>query len=285
MSTDSRISAVPSSRSLAQAYVLATHQLETPPVFVDPISTRITPLRTDLVAGQRSRDGGSDADRRLHVALCHRFADDVVLEAMASGTTQLVVLHAGLDTTCHRRPYPAMRLYEIDNPEAQTWKRQRLAGAGVAHPEQLTYVACADSFDPGRTGLAYAGYDYTRSTLAIWLDSTVFLPEGAFADTLSWLDRHRGPIEIVFDYLQPPESGPARICRAVAPLREWMARIGHPLVSFFSPQRLRGDFRDRGFDRVQDLCWHDLLTRYVPDQAQRTDPLGGHILRARRPAL
>ena len=54
---------------------------------------------------------------RLFVAARARLAEDRLAQAVAAGTTQLVVLGAGLDSFAYRSPYGArLRVFEIDHP-------------------------------------------------------------------------------------------------------------------------------------------------------------------------
>ena len=51
-----------------------------------------------------------------------------------------MLLGAGLDTFAHRNPYPRLRVFEVDHPATQQWKRELLAAGEVAHPANLTYA-------------------------------------------------------------------------------------------------------------------------------------------------
>jgi len=55
---------------------------------------------------------------------------------------QIVILGAGLDTFALRSPHGArqIRIYEVDHPATQAWKRQRLAEAQLALPPWLIFV-------------------------------------------------------------------------------------------------------------------------------------------------
>lgn len=83
---------------------------------MDPVFTR--PFRASIVA--RSR-----------------FIEDLVLEEVARGVSQYVLLGSGLDTFAQRRPGIAarMRVFEVDRPDAQRWKHQRLVELGFGVPE------------------------------------------------------------------------------------------------------------------------------------------------------
>jgi methyltransferase (TIGR00027 family) len=54
-----------------------------------------------------------------------------------------VILGAGLDSFAYRRPDLAqvLRIFEVDHPDTQAWKRTRLRAAGVELPATLSLVA------------------------------------------------------------------------------------------------------------------------------------------------
>jgi methyltransferase (TIGR00027 family) len=67
---------------------------------------------------------------RLFTAARSRIAEDAIAKAVERGVRQIVILGAGLDTFALRNPHGArdIRIYEVDHPATQAWKRQRLAG-------------------------------------------------------------------------------------------------------------------------------------------------------------
>jgi methyltransferase (TIGR00027 family) len=72
-----------------------------------------------------------------------RFIEDLVTEQAGHGVAQYVILGAGLDTFAQRRPEIASRLrvFEVDQPGPQAWKRRRLIDLGFGIPEWLRLVA------------------------------------------------------------------------------------------------------------------------------------------------
>ena len=94
-----------------------------------------------------------------------RFVEDLVLEQAAQGVAQYVILGAGLDSFAQRRPDIAsrMRVFEVDQPAPQEWKRRRLVELGYGVPEWLQLVPV--DFEAGASAwqaLAEAGFDATR---------------------------------------------------------------------------------------------------------------------------
>src|SRR3981081_2869471 len=115
--------------------------------------------------GWRHRpDMDPDGPSRCRAAIVARarFIEDLVTEQAGQGVAQYVILGAGLDTFAQRRPEIASRLrvFEIDQPGPQAWKRQRLIELGLGVPEWLRLVPV--DFEAGGSWweeLAAAGFD------------------------------------------------------------------------------------------------------------------------------
>ena len=67
-------------------------------------------------------------------------AEDGILAARSRGVHQIVVLGAGLDTTGLRHCDSSFRVFEVDKPEMQVWKRQHLSRIGIVPPSSLVFV-------------------------------------------------------------------------------------------------------------------------------------------------
>src|SRR3982751_371888 len=80
---------------------------------------------------------------RASIVARARFIEDLVVEQAGRGVSQYVILGAGLDTFAQRRPEIASRLrvFEVDQPGPQAWKRRRLVELGYGIPEWLRLVA------------------------------------------------------------------------------------------------------------------------------------------------
>src|SRR5271155_1235096 len=137
-------SATPSRTALRVALRRAAHQLydAKPLVLDDPIAVSIL---GDTYAEELRRTP-TRPDRPFSVALRaflvarSRYAEDALARAVAQGITQYVLLGAGLDTFAHRNPYPHLRVFEVDHPTTQQWKRELLATSNLSHPTNLTYA-------------------------------------------------------------------------------------------------------------------------------------------------
>jgi methyltransferase (TIGR00027 family) len=71
-----------------------------------------------------------------------RYTEDELGKALARGLAQYVILGAGLDSFAYRRPDLAttLRIFEVDHPAMQQWKRARLRELHIPLPSNLTFV-------------------------------------------------------------------------------------------------------------------------------------------------
>jgi len=141
----------PSRTALAAAFHRAAHQvLEHGRIFTDPLALRILGLDADTLT-REDRQHPSRRRFRIFIAVRTRFAEDALAAAVERGVRQLVVLGAGLDTYAYRGECrDRLRIFEVDHPATQAWKRQRLADAAIPLP----------------SGLTFAPIDFERETLA-----------------------------------------------------------------------------------------------------------------------
>ncbi|HEY4923259.1 MAG TPA: class I SAM-dependent methyltransferase, partial [Roseiarcus sp.] len=166
----------------------AAHQvLEQGRIFADPLALRILGADADEAIGEAEREPRRRG-LRLFIAVRTRFAEDALAAAIVRGARQLVVLGAGLDTYAYRAdPGAALRVFEVDHPATQAWKRERLASAGIAIPPTLTFAPVDFERESLATGLAAAGLDPARRSFFTWLGVTPYLTEQAIFTTLGYI--------------------------------------------------------------------------------------------------
>ena len=126
----------PSHTARGAAAYRAIHQtLEGGVIFSDPLASKILDDETRARLDQTAADP-SLRPMRLFIAARSRFSEDILAASVARGARQIVVLGAGLDTFSLRNPHEGegVRVYEVDYPATQGWKRERLKEAGLAIP-------------------------------------------------------------------------------------------------------------------------------------------------------
>ena len=139
----------------------AAHQLlDNPKVLDDPLALRIigSEAADELRSNPKEHHAFSRAFRAF-MAARSRYAEDELARAVAHGVRQYVVLGAGLDTFAYRNPHPGLRVFEVDHPSTQTWKREQLQAADIPIPPSLTFVPIDFEKQTLADGLENSGLD------------------------------------------------------------------------------------------------------------------------------
>lgn len=264
-----------SKTALRVAIRRAAHVLADPPaVLNDPIAARL------IGPGfERDLDRAMEKvarDFRAFMAARSRFVEDRLAEAVRQGVKQYVVLGAGLDTFAYRNPFPSLRVFEVDFPATQQWKRELLASAGIAVPESVTFVPLDFEHKALAVGLAEAGFDARRPAYFGWLGVVPYLTMDAFIATLGDVVRLPEGTAISFDYAFPPDTlAPKR--RAIFDrLAERVSAAGEPFRLFFLPDQLERELHALGFRRVEHTSIDKLNQLYFQDRADglKLSPVG-----------
>lgn len=267
----------PSATAFSAARHRAAHQLaDGGRLLKDPYAVRIL--------GRREQEILSDHDvparraMRWFIAARSRFAEDHLARAYEKGVRQLIVLGAGLDTFAYRNPWPDLRVFEVDHPSTQQWKRERLAEAEIAIPANVIYVPVDFEHQSLATELRLG----PGPAFYAWLGVVPYLTREAFDATIADVAGEPGN-EIVFDYSDPPESMSPE--RRAAHLRRAgrVEGIGEPWRTYFVPAQLAADLGVRGLTEIEDLGPAQLGARYLNRHDIPADLAGGHVIRARRP--
>ena len=186
----------PSQTALGAAMQRAAHQLlERPLVFEDPLALPILGLeRVRWITANLERLRHPWATSlRASLVVRSRVAEDTLADAVASGTRQMVILGAGLDTFGYRNPHPRLRVFEVDHPATQTWKRERLAAQGIAVPRSLAFVPVDFETRSLEARLDAAGLRTEAPAFFSWLGVTMYLSREAIARTLRDAGHHGAP--------------------------------------------------------------------------------------------
>lgn len=230
---------------------------------------------------RRARSETSRRGLRLFIAARSRFAEDSLRIAVERGVRQLVVLGAGLDTLAYRSPSAAcLRMFEVDHPATQAWKRERLAAANIAIPASLTFAPIDFERETLAGGLAAAGFDPQLRTFFIWLGVVPYLSEAAVFATLGFIAALASGAHVVFDYANPRESLSERARAAHDALATRVAAAGEALRTSFETHVLHARLRALGFEELEDLGPPQIAARFFPRSSGARRERGGHVIRA-----
>jgi len=268
----------PSRTALGAAIHRAAHQLlEGGRLFADPLALRILGPQARAAAAQAAPEGPGRG-LRLFIAIRARIAEDALASAFGDGVRQLVVLGAGLDTYAYRNPLgERLRMFEVDHPATQAWKRERVAEAGLAVPGNLTYVPVDFEREEPGACLARAGFDPGAPAFFTWLGVVPYLTGPGVLGTLAWIGSLPGGAQVVFDYGNPPSPGEP-LSEGRAQLARRAEAAGEAFRTCFETEPLHARLRDLGFRGLEDWGPERIRARFFPDRPGGTTDRGGHIM-------
>jgi methyltransferase (TIGR00027 family) len=263
----------------AAAYRAIHHEREGGTIFKDPFAVKILDDETRAALDEIASDP-AQRPLRLFIAARSRFSEETLAACVARGLRQVMVLGAGLDTFALRNPHVGLgvRVFEVDYPATQQWKRERIAQAGLTIPALLTFAPVDFERQSLGEALAAGGFDPNAPAFFQWLGVVPYLTREAIFATLDFIARIPGSV-VVFDYTEPFENHPPERRAHMMATAQRAAERGEPWLSFFDPAELFDILRERGFADIEDLRFADMLGRFSAREA-RPGASGGHVIRA-----
>lgn len=260
----------PSRTARGAALQRAAHQLlEVPPVFDDPLALRIFGAEGVrwLGANLEPYRGVRSRAMRAFLVMRSRYAEDELALAYARGVRQYVVLGAGLDTFAYRNPHPRLKVFEVDHPSTQAWKRSRLREQAIGVPASTVFAPVDFETQTLAAGLRAAGFRADRPAFFSWLGVTIYLSREAVAGTLRYIAARPAGSQVVFDFAPPPSTLGDAERRSHETMAAGVARAGEPWIGYFHPGQVTEELRTGGFSRAQALGSDDMNGRYFAGRA------------------
>ena len=207
----------------------------------------------NILAGWLSIFGDSADEFTTWVAARSRIAEDWLA---ASAAKQYVSLGAGLDSFAWRQRSD-IRVFEVDHPATQAWKRSRVAALALPVPSSLAWVPVDFESQSLTSGLARAGLG-PASTFFSWLGVVPYLSVDALAATL----RDLPPCSLAVSYVTPPDTWEGESRRIGERLQVVVREHGEPWLSFFSPGGFAEVLDNNGFAVIDDVGPEHVEARY-----------------------
>lgn len=263
--------AVASKTALSVALRRGAHQLhDSPIVFDDPLAVAIlgeayaeelrrTPLRMDRPFS---------VGMRAFLVARSRYAEDTLRRAVESGVEQYVLLGAGLDTFAYRNPYPRLRVFEVDHPATQQWKRELLQRNQIAIPDSLTYTPLDFERQSLSAQLSEAGLDSRAPAFFAGLGVVPYLTLEAFRGIIRFVSAQARRSGLTLDYGQPASVLPPLERLAHDSLAARVEKAGEPFQLSFTPAEIAAELS--AFRDIEDLGSAEINERYFRG---RTDQL------------
>ena len=281
--------AKPSRTALRVAIRRAAHQiLDSPRVLDDPLAMRIigADLAARLAANPEEHSGVASRSLRAFLVARSRFAEDELTCAVAEGVRQYVVLGAGLDAFAYRNPHAStgLRVFEVDHPATQAWKRDQLRAAEINIPPETVFVPVDFELETIADGLHRAGFATEQKTFFSWLGVTPYLTDRAFTETVGYIASMPSGSGVVFDYAVPRASLKFIERLVFDRIAARVAAAGEPFQLFFQPKQLANRLHQIGFTHLEDVGIEEINARYFRDRTDKLRVRGalGRMTSARR---
>lgn len=212
---------------------------------------------------------------RASIVTRARFIDDLVSEQADHGVRQYVILGAGLDTFAQRRPDVAsrLRIFEVDQPAPQAWKRQRLVELGYGIPDWLRLVPV--DFEAGGSWweqIKAAGFQASQPAVVASTGVSMYLTKDAIEATLRQVAALVPGSTFAMTFLLPLDLMDPEIRPGFEMAQKGARASGTPFLSFFTPSEMLAFAREAGFKEVQHVSPAALTKRYFTGRADGFRP-------------
>jgi len=274
--SDHQHAAAPDSTAVRVALWRAMHvQVDAPPhVLEDEIGLK-------LVAPDESWRHRPDMDPqftrpfRASIVARSRFIEDLVAEEASRGVSQYVILGAGLDTFAQRRSEIASRVkvFELDQPGPQAWKRQRLIELGFGIPDWLRLAPVDfEAGDTWRQQLAAAGFDARKPAVVASCGVSMYLTKDSIIAMLRQVAALAPGSTLAMTFLLPLEFAGPEVRPGLELAAKGARANGTPFISFFTPTEMLALAHEAGFREAQHASAATLAQRYFAGRADGLRP-------------
>jgi methyltransferase (TIGR00027 family) len=228
---------------------------------------------------QQRPDMSPDFTKRLRASMIARarFIEDIVIDQYEQGISQYVILGAGLDTFAQRRADIASQLqvFEIDQPDTQTWKKQRLIELGFEIPKWLHFVSVDFEISSWWEQLIKAGFDISKPAFVACTGVTLYLTKEAILSTMRQIASLAAGSKLAMTFYLPM----ALMEEEDQPLQKIAEKgaqaAGTPFLSFFTPGEMLALANEVGFKKAETVSSGDLAKRYFAGRTDNFSPASG----------
>ncbi|MCA1845951.1 MAG: SAM-dependent methyltransferase [Actinobacteria bacterium] len=198
----------------------------------------------------------------------HRLLVDRIPVLHERGVRQLVVLGAGLDTTAFnpRANLEGWKVFEVDEPATQQWKRARLADLGRKLPPELIFAPCDFEVTGVLEALQAVGFDQTRPALVSLFGVIIYLTTDATTGLMRSLATLAPGSEVLLTYSPPYDDSDAIVREVWSRATPTVAAGGEPFMNFYDAPAIERLLRDCGFPATIHHPIDTLNKQYFADR-------------------
>ena len=231
-------------------------------------SARLAKITEQVRAGRETVSLAVSRVSADMMALRTKTIDAAVCDAIRDGTTQLVILGAGLDGRAWRmNELRGVRVFEVDHPATQAFKRAHIDRLPPAIGD-VVFVPIDFERESLDAVLSRAGHDVARPTCWIWEGVVMYLTRATMRATLANIARRSA-------------AGSTLIVNYHTSMRSFLFRVflrflGEPVKSAAQPGEIATDLGAEGFDVVEDSGVIEWAARF---SSGRADERAGKVMR------
>lgn len=254
----------PSQTALTAAAARAAHLIvDAPPfIFADNMAAALLGERAGELIGYH-RDHASHpvlSAARAQVICRSRYTEDRLARAAANGVRQYVILGAGLDSFGYRSGLAGqMRVFEVDHPATQQWKRQALAAAQIPVPAAVTFVPADIATGSLSDLLLASGLDPSRPALVSWLGVIMYLSRDAIGRALTAISALAPGTELIADYMLPASMRDDAGNSYAELVGAATAERGEPWLTFLTPNDASALLAGHGIEPAEHVHQRDAV--------------------------
>lgn len=221
---------------------------------------------------------------RAYMVLRHRYVEDELARAVTDGVTQYVILGAGLDSFAYRRPSHLrhVRVFEIDHPASQGWKRSRLDSLGISVPDNVKFVAVDFEGERWTEKLEVSSFSDREPTFFSCLGVSQYISQKALETTLREITGSTLELrQVILDFVVPEVGLAPADRRQLAVMRARAEQRGEPWLSYYEPTHMGALLHALGFKDVEHFSPERACERYFRGRADGLLPPGTyHLVKA-----
>jgi methyltransferase (TIGR00027 family) len=275
----------PSATAMAVAVSRGSHRAydEPPWVLDDPFALSLAGSAwRDIQASDEAAFGEQmRRQNRSSIVARSRYAEDRLL---AGRYCQYVILGAGLDSFAWRHPdlIGPMRVFEVDHPAMQAWKRARVDDLCLPVQDGHIFVPLDFEVESLEASLNRAGLDWSQPVFFSWLGVIIYLTGQAVEATLRTVAACASASEVVLSY-DASESFLDETAREMVEIESKMvAAAGEAFTLKFSPAEAEALVTCCGLEVAEHLMPVDMFDRYFSDRVDGLRPSTAERLVAAR---
>jgi len=198
-----------------------------------------------------------------------KYSEEKLEQAVSKGISQYVIISAGFDSFCLRRPdfSTGLRIYEIDHPTTQQIKQKRLMEILDSSLSEVEFLAVDLEKQTIADALSGSSFSKDEKAFFSWLGTVPYLSEDAVFNVLRHLASFAANgSEIVFDYLIPTYQMTFEDRQALGRGMRIIERWGEPVKSFFDPDAFPDEVSHLGYRIFENQSPAELNKRYFFDR-------------------